>query len=154
MTRARVIGKERALPWRIPEEYEQFLGHVRGNTVIMGRTSYEIFGPDLPDSRLIVVSSSVTSLADAEICSDVESAVEQARSHGKPVFSAGGATIYRQTLPLADAMYLSFIKKDYEGDTYFPAWSDAEWEITRTADHARYEFRVYERMPLRNMGTD
>ena len=46
------------------------------------------------------------------------------------------------------------VKKDYEGDTYFPAWSDAEWEITRTADHARFEFRVYERMPLRNMGTD
>ena len=145
MTRSRVIGKDRALPWNIPEEYEQFLDHVRGNTVIMGRTSYEIFGPDLPDSRLIVVSSSVKSLAGAEVCPDVESAVEQARSHGKTVFSAGGATIYRQTLPLADAMYLSFIKQDYEGDTYFPAWSDADWKITRTAGHDRYEFRIYQR---------
>ncbi len=42
-------------------------------------------------------------------------------------------------------MYLSFIKDHYEGDTYFPAWSDAEWKITRTANHARYEFRIYER---------
>ncbi len=72
MTRSRVIGKDRALPWNIPEEYEHFLGQVRGNTVIMGRTSYEIFGPDLPDSRLVVVSSSVKSLADAEVCSDVD----------------------------------------------------------------------------------
>jgi len=150
MTRSRVIGKDRALPWNMPEEYEQFLGHVRGSTVILGRTSYEIFGSDLPDARLIVVSSSVKSLADAAVCADVESAVAQARSHGTPVFSAGGASIYRQTLPLADAMYLSFIKEDYEGDSYFPAWSDAEWEIVRTVDHTRYEFRVYERRP----GTD
>ena len=47
MTRDRVIGKDRALPWNIPEEYAHFLAQVRGNTVLMGRTSYEIFGPDL-----------------------------------------------------------------------------------------------------------
>ena len=56
MTRDRVIGRDRALPWSIPEEYEHFLSHVRGNTVLMGRTSYEIFGPDLQDTRMIVVS--------------------------------------------------------------------------------------------------
>jgi dihydrofolate reductase len=145
MTRARVIGKDQALPWNIPEEYAAFLGHVRGHPVIMGRTSYEIFGPDLPDSPLIVVSRTLTTVAGAEVCSDVASAVERALSHGKPVFSAGGATIYRQTLPLADAMYLSFIKKDHAGDTYFPAWNETEWEIASTTDHELYEFRIYRR---------
>ena len=85
MTRARVIGKNRALPWNIPEEYAAFLSHVRGHPVIMGRTSYEIFGPDLPDSPLIVVSRTLTTVAGAEVCSDVASAVERALSHGKPV---------------------------------------------------------------------
>ena len=38
------------------------------------------------------------------------------RRAGERVFSAGGATIYRQTLPMADAMYLSIIKADHDGD--------------------------------------
>ena len=145
MTHDRVIGKNRALPWSIPEEYEHFLSQVRGNTVLMGRTSYEIFGPDLPDARLIVVSRSVRSLPNAEVCGDVAAAVERARSLGKPVFSAGGATIYRQTMPLADAMYLSFVKEHHDGDTYFPAWDDDEWEVALTEDRGRYEFRIYRR---------
>ena len=57
MTRQRVIGKDNALPWSIPDEYDHFLRLVRGHPVIMGRTSYQIFGPDLPGSRLIVVST-------------------------------------------------------------------------------------------------
>ena len=145
MTRERVIGKNRALPWSIPEEYRHFLSQVRGHTVLMGRTSYEIFGPDLPDSHLIVVSRTLPSLPHAEVCGDVESAVARARSLGQPVFSAGGATIYRQTMPLADAMYLSFVKEPHDGDTYFPAWDDDAWEVARTEDRGRYEFRIYRR---------
>ena len=145
MTRDRVIGKSRSLPWDIPDEYEHFLSQVRGNSVLIGRTSYEIFGSDLPDSRMIVVSRSLQSLPDAEVCADIGSAVERARSFGKPVFSAGGGAIYRQTMPLADAMYLSFVKQDHEGDTFFPAWSDAEWEVGLSEDRGSYEFRIYRR---------
>jgi len=145
MTRERVIGKNRALPWSIPEEYEHFLSHARGNTVLMGRTSFEIFGPDLPDSHLIVVSRSLQSLPHAEVCGNVDSAVERARSLGRPVFSAGGASIYGQTMPLADAMYLSFVKESHDGDTYFPAWDEDEWQVALSEDRGRYEFRIYRR---------
>ena len=145
MARNRVIGKANALPWSIPEEYEQFLGHVRGHAVILGRSSYQIFGPDLPDSRLIVVSRSLGSLPDAEVCPSVEAALERAAAIGDFAFSAGGASIYRQTLPHADAIYLSIVKGDYDGDTHFPEIDESEWEVTRSEDHPRYEFRIYER---------
>ena len=42
-------------------------------------------------------------------------------------------------------MAKELVKVKYEGDTYFPVWSDADWKITRTADHDRYEFRIYQR---------
>ncbi len=145
MTRRRVIGRENALPWKIPAEYEHFLEQVRGHPVILGRTSYEIFGPDLRDSRLVVVSRSRIELPDAEACTTIERALEIARRHGGRVFCAGGASIYRQTLPLADALYLSFIKQDHDGDTHFPEFDEGEWDVTRREDHPEYEFRVYER---------
>ena len=147
MTGERVIGSRNGLPWSIPDEYRHFLDHVRGQVVLMGRVSYEIFGPDLTESELIVVSASAHSLPGAEVFADLDGALERARTFGKTVFSAGGASIYRLTLPLADAMYLSFVKGSYRGDRYFPRWDEQEWTVTRRVDHPQFEFRVYERAP-------
>ena len=37
MSQDRIIGKGDGLPWRVPEEYNQFLDIIRGQTVILGR---------------------------------------------------------------------------------------------------------------------
>ncbi|MEE3258297.1 MAG: dihydrofolate reductase [Candidatus Latescibacterota bacterium] len=58
MSKDRVIGSGDGMPWSVPEEYQQFLGFVEGQTVTMGRRSYEIFGPDLTSAHNIVVSRS------------------------------------------------------------------------------------------------
>jgi dihydrofolate reductase len=144
MTRGRVIGSRAGLPWSIPEEYEQFRAHVRGQAVIFGRKSYEIFGRDLPDSDLFVISRSAE-LVGVRVYSDVERAAAAARATGKTVFSAGGGSIYRLTLPMAKRMYLSIVKGDYEGDTLFPEFDESDWVISRRDDHAAFEFRVYDR---------
>ena len=154
MTRDRVIGQRNALPWKIPEEYAQFLAHVRGQAVIFGRRSYEIFGQDLPQSELFVVSRSARDLPSARVFPDVESAAAAARETGKTVFSAGGASIYRVTLPMADALYLSIVKGDYEGDTWFPEFDESVWQITRREHHAAFEFRAYERKQIRQERRD
>ena len=146
MTRDRVIGNDNALPWSIPEEYASFLAHVHGHPVIMGRTSFEIFGPDLGESKLFVVSRTIGAMSGASVCSDIESAVRRAGEYGDRVFSAGGASIYRQTLPMADALYLSFIKKEYAGDTYFPDFDDVNvWALESSRDHTAFELSIYRR---------
>lgn len=146
MTKDHVIGNRDGLPWSIPEEYRHFLDLVCGHPVILGRKSYEIFGPDLTESPLIVVSSRLARVARAEVRPSVEQAIACAATQGGKIFSAGGATIYTQTLPLATAMYLSFVKGDHEGDTLFPEFDENDWQITRRDDHAEFEFRVYERI--------
>ena len=85
------------------------------------------------------------SVPGAVVCAGIEEAVETARSFGKTVFSAGGGSIYAQSILLADTMYLSYIKGDFEGDTYFPAFDAAEWEIARREDYSAFEFVVYQR---------
>lgn len=154
MTRARVIGRDGRLPWNIPDEYRHFLSTVSGNTVLMGRTSYEIFGPDLPHARVLVVSSSVTVLPGVVVAADIPAALELARSYGRPIFSSGGAMVYRQTLPLADELQLSFIKEDHPGDRFFPAWDEEAWEIATEEDRGSYDFRIYRRRNASDDGTD
>ena len=145
MSYSRIIGSGAGMPWNVPEEYQQFLRFVDGQTVIMGRRSFEIFGPDLTTTRNIVVSRSISEVPGAVVCGSIQEAVETARSYGKTVFSAGGGSIYAQTVPLADTMYLSYIKGNFEGDTYFPAFDKTEWDIVRREDRPAFEFIVYQR---------
>ncbi|MEM6315510.1 MAG: dihydrofolate reductase, partial [Planctomycetota bacterium] len=56
MSRDRVIGAGDGMPWDVPEEYAGYVETVRGATVVFGRRSYEIFGADLDDSELVVLT--------------------------------------------------------------------------------------------------
>ena len=145
MSRDRLIGKGDGLPWHVPEEYDQFLRFIEGQTVILGRKSYPIFGKSLTSAHNVVVSRSVKELPGAVVVPTIEDAIELAASYGKTVFSAGGSTIYEQTIPLVDAMYVSYMKGDFEGDAYFPEFDELEWVAEKREDHPRFEFVVYRR---------
>jgi dihydrofolate reductase len=149
MSAERVIGSGDGMPWDVPEEYARFLRFIEGQTVIIGRRSYEIFGKGLTSAHTVVVSRSAGKLPGAGVAvTSVEDALRTAGSFGGTVFSAGGASIYAQTLPLADTMYLSYIKGHFTGDAYFPAFSDREWAVDRREDHPRFEFVVYKRTQI------
>ena len=145
MSQDRVIGSGAGMPWTVPAEYAQFLEFVRGQTVVMGRRSWEIFGPDLTSAHNVVVSRSLTVLDGAEVAPTLERGLERARSFGGELFVAGGGQIYRQALPLADAMYLSIIEGEYSGDTYFPEFDESDWRIVERRHEPGFEFRVYRR---------
>lgn len=145
MATNRVIGSSDGMPWDVAEEYAHFLRLIEGQTIIIGRRSYQIFGASLTSAHNIVVSRSAGDVAGAIVVPTIEDAVRVAKSFGTTFFSAGGASIYAQTIPLADTMYLSYIKGHYTGDAYFPEFSEQEWVVDRREDHARFEFLVYRR---------
>jgi len=147
--RNHVIGSGSRMPWNVPEEYGQFRRFIAGQTVIIGRRSWEIFGPDLTSAHTIVVSRGAREIAGAIVAQSVERAVETARGLGRTVFSAGGAQIYRQTLPLADTMYLSYIEGEFSGDAYFPEFDAGAWHVARRRQHAAFEFVIYQRRQSR-----
>ncbi len=145
MTRERVIGRGDGMPWDVPEEYEHFQRLVAGETIVIGRRSYEIFGESLTSAHTVVVSRSATRLDDAVVVPTIDDALRAAATFGRTVFSAGGASIYEQTIPRADAMYLSYIKGDFSGDAYFPDFDERAWTVERREDFPRFEFVVYQR---------
>jgi len=143
MSKDRVIGSGEGMPWSVAEEYQQFLRFVEGQTVIMGRRSYDIFGPDLTSAHNIVISRSGVDQEGVEICGSVEEAVQRAGWYGKTVFCAGGGSIYAQMLPLVEDMYLSYIKGDFTGDAYFPEFDEGDWDVVERRDHEGFEFVHY-----------
>jgi len=145
MTKDRVIGSGDGMPWDIPEEYQTFIDTIRGQTVIMGRSSYKIFGPDLTCDHTIVLSRS-TNLADVTTADSLEEAIQEATSFGKKIFIGGGAQVYQEAMRFAGWMYLSEIREDYSGDKYFPEWKESDWEIALQEEHQRFIYRRWRRV--------
>lgn len=141
-----LIGSGDGMPWNVEAEYQSYLNHIRGNTVIMGRRSYEIFGADLTSKTNIVVSRSVDTIEGAQVFKDFQSALRFAKSLTRDIFIAGGASIYKLGLEVADALYLSTIKGDFTGDVYFPQVDWSRWKGVRRERNPEYEFVEYRRV--------
>ena len=149
----RVIGKDNALLWQLPEDLRYFRATTRGKPVIMGRRTWESlpepFRP-LPGRHNIVVSRDPAYPASgATLAGSLEDAVRQALDADE-VFVIGGAQLYREALPLADRLYLTEIDQDFDGDVFFPDFSPHDWqEISRQPGQAssglRFAFVVYQR---------
>lgn len=142
MTKDHVIGKDNNLPWHIPEDLKSFKNLTKGNTIIMGRKTYDSIGRPLPDRQNIVISRSAD-IQGVDVCKSTEDAMEKAREYGKDIFIIGGASIYEQMLPVADKMYLSIVKKEYEGDAYFPRFDESLWKIESKEDRGEFELVTY-----------
>lgn len=141
----RVIGTPTGMPWHIPEEYQQYLDFIEGQTVVMGRTTYEIFGKDLTSKHTIIISRSMRPTRDYEVCPSVSQALAQAEAFGKDIYIAGGESVYRQTLNQADYLYLSWIKGNYEGTAFFPEIPLKYWASEYTQSHEAFTFMRYRR---------
>src|SRR3989338_2624712 len=140
-----VIGKEGKIPWHIPEDLRNFKRLTTGNTIIMGRRTYESIGRPLSNRRNIVVSTTLLSLEGIIVCSTITEALATAASLGKELFVIGGAALYQATLPVADRMILSHVKRTYGGDTYFPTYDSSDWRVTNTESFPEFEVVTYER---------
>lgn len=147
-----VIGKGGALPWHLPEDLRHFKALTLGHPIIMGRRTWASLGRPLPGRRNIVVSGDVQWQPEgAERADSLPAALALAKDAPK-VFVIGGAQLYAAALPLADALELTEIDADFDGDTHFPDWPREQFvETSRQAavgaGGLRYAWVSYRRKP-------
>jgi dihydrofolate reductase len=126
------IGKNNALPWRIPEDLKRFKALTLGHPVIMGRATNESIGKPLVDRRNIVVSTTRTHVVGCEVARSLDEALRLARTTDAMPLVIGGARLYAEALPLATHLFLTEIARDVDADTFFPPWDRAQWrEVKR-----------------------
>lgn len=132
-----VIGRDGAMPWRLPEDMRRFREITIGHPVVMGRRTWDAL-PDrfrpLPGRRNVVVTQNPEWAADgADRAGSLGEALDLVA--GEPVvYVIGGGQIYEEALPLTDELLLTEIDADVEGDTFFPDWNRDDWdEVSREA---------------------
>ena len=146
-----VIGHDNSIPWKLPNDMKRFKELTTGKPVIMGRKTFESIGRPLPNRINIIITRDKNYKAIG--CIVVHSAADalKAAKGSQEAMVIGGAEIYRQFLPIANRMYLTFIDKNFEGDAYFPEFNKHEWKETSRESHAdenglRYSFVNFDRI--------
>lgn len=137
----RVIGRDNQLPWHLPADLKHFKAKTLGKPIIMGRKTWDSLGRPLPGRLNLVVSRQAgLQLEGAEVFASLDAAIvraeQWAREQGvEEVMLIGGAQLYEQGLALAERLYLTRVAQQPEGDAWFPAFAEGDWQRTQCEEH-------------------
>jgi len=130
-----VIGRDGAIPWRLPGDLPRFKRITMGCPVIMGRKTWLSLGKPLPGRRNVVISRTPgVKLEGADVFVSLPEAIAACRDAAE-VFVIGGTAAYREALPLAERLLLTEIDADIEGDAHFPDFDRSQWRETLRESH-------------------
>jgi dihydrofolate reductase len=149
------LGKGNTLLWHMPADMKYFRDTTKGHTVLMGRKTFESLpdGP-LPKRRNIIITRDKNyEIEGAEVVHSLEEALNPFKDSKEEIFIIGGAEIYKQSMGIADKLYITHINaEDKDADAFFPEITPLVWnEIShdeRKKDEENpfdYTFSVYER---------
>lgn len=124
MSKNRVIGKDNKLIWHLPRDLKMFKIITQNEIVIQGRKTYESIGKPLPNRTNIVLTrqQSYDPHPSVKVTDNMEALIDMGRS--LDIYVIGGSEIYKQFLPHADVIHLTYIDHEFEGDSYFPKFED------------------------------
>jgi dihydrofolate reductase len=153
MDNHRVIGKDNKLPWHLPADLTYFKNVTMGHAIVMGRKTFESIGRPLPGRENIIVTRNRSFQPEGcTVIHSIEDIKRIAAELNDEVFVIGGAELFAVTLPLADRLYITKIEANFPGDTFFPTFNEAEWQLISSEKGPKdeknsydYFFLVYER---------
>ena len=153
-----VIGVRGGLPWRIKADLKRFRSVTMGKPIVMGRKTFDSIGRVLDGRDNIVVTRRAETVPEGVLLArSVDEALKLAEACARrrgvdEVCVIGGEALFRDTLPLAERLYVTHVAAAPEGDVFFPAISPADWaERSRETlpasqgDSATATYVIYER---------
>ena len=147
----RAIGFENKLIYWLPNDLKRFKALTTGHTIVMGRNTFlSLPKGALPNRRNIVLSRTQSAFPGCETFASLKEALKHC-SPEEDIYIIGGASVYKQALPLADRLCLTEVDDTpLQADTFFPPYED--WQEVWREDHEtderhnyRYAFVDYER---------
>lgn len=129
------LGKGNDLVWHFKEDMRFFKETTTGNTVVMGRKTFESLLHALPNRRNVVITKNADYVAEgAEVVTGIEEAMKLTENDN--VFVIGGGTIYTAFMPFAEKLYLTEIDaEDKDADVFFPSFDKSEYNAEQLTDY-------------------
>jgi dihydrofolate reductase len=147
MSLNRVIGAGNKIPWHLPEDFKWFKKMTTGQVIVMGRKTFESIGKPLPNRTTIVLTRSATPIPGVQIISDLSQLSPQHLVlDGRELFICGGAQLYQQALPSCSDLYLTVVKREVQGDTFFPAFETQFELVEEVMNNPEFKILHYRRV--------
>lgn len=143
MSLNRVIGSGNRIPWHLPEDFKWFKQTTTGHVLVMGRKTFESIGRPLPGRETMVLSRSAFSFPGVKTIRGLDEIA--GLTGGRQVFIAGGAQVYQQALPHCSDLFLTLVKREVEGDAFFPTFEDTFELVQKLRDTAEFSILHYQR---------
>lgn len=129
------LGKGNDLIWRIPEDMKFFKNTTIGNTILMGRKTFESLPGLLKDRKHIVLSKSNDFPNEVIVYSSIDDFMNDYKNREEDVYVIGGGSIYRLFIDVCDEMYLTEIDDSRDADVYFPEFDKSDFDINVLSEH-------------------
>lgn len=147
----RVIGRDNALPWRLPSDLAHFKRNTLGHPIVMGRNTWESLGRPLPGRPNVVVSRNLQYVAEGATVFPTLEAAFQAHADAEKICVIGGEKLFLHALQFAQEILATEIHAHIEGDTFFPAPDPDLWRETQRLPQAEenglsFDFVTYRRL--------
>ncbi|MFC3418231.1 dihydrofolate reductase [Salinicoccus hispanicus] len=126
-----VIGFKNSMPWHLPNDLKHVKKLTEGNTIVMGRKTFESIGRPLPNRRNVVLTQSEDFSHEGV---DVIHSIDDIEALDGEVFIFGGSGVYSQTMHLVDEMHVTHIYETFGGDTFFPDYDSSDWELVSSEE--------------------
>ena len=140
-----IIGKDNTIPWHYSADLKRFKRLTTGNTIIMGRKTWESLPiKPLPNRRNIVITKS--SIKDIECFQSIDDALQTCEGD---VWFIGGAGIYQEAMQKADIIDMTLVPDSVSGEDciYFPAidksWIEGDTNVLE--DDPKLRHKIYTR---------
>ena len=138
------IGKANELLWKIPADMKFFRETTTGHPIIMGKKTFESIGRPLPNRRNVVLTRDPHfAMEGVEVFHSTEDVIATFANNDIEAFIIGGGQIYEQLLPYAQTLYVTHVRGDFEGDTFFPAIDPKVWKQTQSTSLEVSESTAY-----------
>jgi len=143
MDNNRLIGKDNALPWKLPADMAWFKASTMGKPILMGRKTYESIGRPLPGrTNLILTRQTGLKIDGCRVIHSLDEALVTVPDADE-IMVMGGAEIYALLLDQADRLYITEIDGAFEGDAWFPEFDRDQWQEIRRESHQPDEKNAY-----------
>ena len=135
-----VIGKNGIIPWSIKGEQKQFKELTTGNTIIMGRKTFEYIGRPLLNRKNIVLSRT-TNYSEVITVDSLEKAMELSEGN---IFIIGGYNLFKEAISIVDIMYITEVNLTIEdGDVFFPDFNENEFDVKMIEENSQFKRLIY-----------
>ncbi len=131
------------MPWHYSEDLKFYKKMTTGQKCVMGRTTYEAIGSALPNRQTYVLTHNPNyQLEDASVIHSLKEL-----DPNQLWWICGGVSVFEQTIDDANAIYITRIDCEHEGDVVYENLDLTNWHLAskKQGDNPQLTFERWER---------